>query len=533
MITMFHVKQKAKMFHVKQKIYNNGGKDLRKTKKALVFASAILVLTLLVGCMPSSVRIEGVEGPDELSKTNDTVNDVDALLSAQQWVDMLEGVDYEGYEFVVATTREKVLLTEEEASSMVDEAKLLRNEMVEKKFNVKIVEKLYELEDLLPEQSTAALVDTAIGDIVCAPSEQLAVLSDNGLLLNLYSVPYLNMDAKYVSEQMKVQYTAENTAFMMFDDAISYQTNLWAVFYNVDLLGELGLEDPYTYLKNGEWTWDLMLEMAKKVLPEPEEVPDDEPEEAAEDDETSEESTEPVKKLYGITTYHNGEEDLDLAYAMLGSMGARYFGDSYQKPMTLSLELEKANKTISSFLDVINSEMHYKGDGMDAITEFSEGNILFYVYETSMAAALANSKTEWSVVPLPKFSPEQENYYSWLDRSAIGIGFFNTNTDSVRAGRILNCILAASFEHIRESIDMAYVNYYLRNNSSAVSMTKYVFNNPFVDPTMLYGSGIEDIRTVTYEKLSDAILKGDDLEKNLYDEENKALAESFFSEMFK
>ena len=43
MITMFHVKQRAKMFHVKQKIYNNGGKDLRKTKKALVFASAILV----------------------------------------------------------------------------------------------------------------------------------------------------------------------------------------------------------------------------------------------------------------------------------------------------------------------------------------------------------------------------------------------------------------------------------------------------------------------------------------------------------
>lgn len=511
----------------------NGGKGLRKTKKALVFASAILVLTLLVGCMPSSVRIEGVDGPDELSKTNDTINDVDALLSAQQWVDTLEGVDYGGYEFIVATTREKVLLTEEDASSMIDEAKLLRNDMVENKFGIKIVERLYDPEELLPEQSTAALVDTSIGDIVTAPSEQLAVLADNGLLLNLYSVPYLNMDAKYVSEQMKVQYTAENTAFMMFDDAISYQTNLWAVFYNVDLLNELGLTDPYTLLKNGEWTWEAMLEMAKKVLPEVEETPDDEPEEAAEDEDTSEDDAESTPVRYGITSFYNEEEDLDLAYAILGSMGERYFGDTYQKQMNLSLNVEKANSAIETYLNIVGSEMHYKGDGMDAVTEFSEGRILFYVYETSLAAALANSKTEWSVVPLPKYSVEQENYNSWLDSSTIGIGFFNTNVDSVRAGRVLNCILAASYEHIREATDMAYINYYLRNNSSAVALTKYVFNNPFIDATVLYSSGIEDIRSVTVEKFKKSILEGKDLEEVLFDEENKSLAESYAGILFK
>lgn len=498
---------------------------MRKYKKPLALTSIILMLTLLIGCAPSAVRIEGVDGPDELSKTNDTVNDVDAFLNAKQWVDALETIDYEGYEFLVATTRENVFLTEEDASSVIDEAKELRNEMVEKKFNIKIVEKLYEAEDLLPEQSTAALINTSIADIVACPAEQMSVLASNGLLLNLYSVPYLNMEAKYVSEALRTQYTAENTAYMMFDDLASCQTNIWAVFYNVELMKNLGLEDPYSYVKNGTWTWDVMLEMAKKVLP---------PEENGEDgaQEADESVSEPTK-CYGIASYYNGEEDLDLAYAMLGSMGAKYFGDAYRQKMTLCLDVGSANKAVESFLDIIKSEMHYKGSGMDAITEFSEGRLLFYVYETSLAAAIANSKTEWSVAPLPKASEEQENYYSWIDVSAMAIGVFNTNVNSPRAGRILNCLCAASYEHIKEATELAYINYYLRNNQSAVSLTKYVFNNPFMDVTYLYGLGIEELRLVTYEKFTKAILEGEKLEKELYDEENKKLAEDFASGMFK
>lgn len=518
-----------KLFHVKHYIIK-GGKSLRNKKLFLLLVSVVLALTLLVGCSASMVRIDGVDGPDEQSKTNDTVNDVDELLNAQQWVDMLETVDLEGYQFVVATTRENVILTDEEASSVVDEAKLLRNEIVEKKFNIEIVEKLYEAEEILPAQSTAALVNTAIADIVTSPAEQMAVLASNGLLLNLYSVPYLNLNAKYVTEAMKVQYTAENTAFMMFDDVISYQTNLWAAFYNVSLVNELGLEDPYSYVKNGTWTWDVMLEMAKSVLPS--EESDESAEELAENDESGDGAEENVR-YYGLASYYNGEEDLDLAYAMLGSMGQKYFGDTYRNKMELSLDVSVANKAVENFLDIIGSEMHYKGDGMSAITEFSEGRLLFYVYETSLAAALANSKTEWSVAPLPKYSAEQEGYNSWLDTSAIAIGVFNTNTNTSRVGRILNCLCAASYEHIREATDVAYINYYLRNNQSAVALTKYVFNNPFLDVTYLYGLGIEDLRSITFEKFNKTVLDGDDLEKELYDEENKALAEEFAAGMFK
>lgn len=470
-----------------------------------------MILALLVGCAPSTVRIDGVENPDEMSKTNDTMNEVDALLDADQWVDVLEDTDYRGYNFTVATTRKYTFLVDDEASSIVDDARALRNEMVERKYNVKIVEKVYEPEDILPEQSVAALVDTSIADIVCAPAEQMAVLADHKLLLNLYSVPYLNMSAKYVSDNLLTQYTAKNTAYMMFDDLIPYQTNLWAVFYNVDMINSFGLEDPYERVREGTWTWDLMLQMAKKV--------------ASEDGNGT--------KYYGLSSYYNGKKDLDLAYAMLGSMGEKYFSDTYRTDITLSLNSKAASKAVDMFLDVVGSDMHYDGEGNDAIEVFSEGRLLFYVYETSLAAALANSKAEWSVVPLPKYSAEQEGYYSWLDLSAIAIGVFNTNTDTPRAGRILNCLCAASYKHIREATDTAYLNYYLRNNRSSVMLTKYVFNNPFLDLTHLYGNGMEDLRALTIDKFDGAILGKDDIEKELYDDENKSLAESFMSGKFK
>ena len=54
-----------------------------------------------------------------------------------------------------------------------------------------------------------------------------------------------------------------------------------------------------------------------------------------------------------------------------------------------------------------------------------------------------------------------------------------------------------------------------------------------MDVTYLYGLGIEELRLVTYEKFSKAILEGENLEKELYDEENKKLAEDFASGMFK
>ena len=503
-------------------------------KKFLVFASAVLILTLLLGCTPSVVPNGGVSTPDETSKPSDVSNEVEEMLSAQQWMDMLEPYDYDGYNFTVATTKDKVFLVDEDASSVIDEAKDLRNEMVESKFNINIVEKLYGAEELLPEQSIAALVNTAIADVVCAPAEQMSVLADNGLMLNLYSVPYLDLDAKYISDKLLCQYTAENTAYMMFDDVIPYQTNLWAVFYNNDIIKSFGVDDPYSHVKNGTWTWDLMLEMAKTVAPD--ELEDESgAEEQAEDESTFDESIgeAPTVRYYGLASYYNEKEDLDLAYAMLSSMDGRFFGETYQKQMSLSLDLGVATKAMDTFLGLFESKMHFDGDGNAAITEFSEGRLLFYVYETSLAAALANSKSDWGIAPLPKFSAEQEQYNSWLDLSAVALGVFNTNENTPRVGRILNGLCAASYGHIAEATEMAYLNYYLRNNQSSLSLKNYVFANPFVDVTFLYASGIEDLRTLTLEHYNEAILEGVNFEKKLFDEENKALADELVSIKFK
>jgi len=37
------------------------------------------------------------------------------------------------------------------------------------------------------------------------------------------------------------------------------------VYYNKTLFKELGLTEPYTYYKNGKWTWDVFLDLAKKA----------------------------------------------------------------------------------------------------------------------------------------------------------------------------------------------------------------------------------------------------------------------------
>lgn len=499
------------MFHVEHFARNSSGKRFllhMKIKRRLPAALTLLLAAALCACVATPSKNGTVSSPSEISKA-DTVSSIgDGYLTAQQWLDTLDSYDYNGYRFSVATTQERSFVQDEEGSGLIGKAAYERNLLVESKYNIKIVEKLYAGDDLLPEQRTASLSGTVIGDIIASKADDIAVLADNGLLLNLYSLPYFDPFADYMDVQAVKDCTIANTMYAMYGTVYDIRNNLWATFYNKDVMNELSLADPYDLVISGKWTWDVFLDMANSAR---------------------------EGKFSGFASYFNGDDDTGLANAVWQSGGQKYLGDSFRDTsLTIDIDPDFAETVRSAVKNVTkNNKSRFSGSGQESIGKFGDGTMLFFVYEVAVASTIIDKECSWGILPMPKADESQEDYHCWVDPQAIAVAVASSTPDTERTGRILAAMCAASYETVGSALEQTYLNYYLSDNRSAVMLLNYVFGSVQIDPVHIYGEGMIELGKETYQIVLSTLSSSSSLKSKLMSSSNLTLLEPYLSEKFK
>ena len=489
-----------------------------KIKQCFVGALTVALCVSFVGCFGGGTNSK-VEAPDELSHASGSEGIGDGYLTAQQWLDTLETRNYEGYRFTVATTLQYSFVPEEE-SGLISTAVYERNRMVEEKYNITIVEKIYDKEQLLTEQKKAALSGKAIGDVITAPGEQLAVLADNNLLINLYSLPYFDPLSDYMQLDLVKASTVAHTMYAMYGSVTDVSNHLWAVFYNKEMLEDLDLTDPYERVTQGDWTWDAFLDMANTAAGET--VDDNSP--------------DPESDIYGFASYFSDEEDDDgLFHAVWQSSGEKYLGDTYWVDKLTIAVSPDITETLKATLKAVTyrNGARFNGTGAQALEAFTDGRLLFYVYEMSIAAAMGESGISWGIVPMPKLTAQQEDYHCWVDPQTLALGVAASVPDTERTGIILNALCAASFGTVSQAIEETYLNYYLTNNSAAVMLFDYVFAKAQLDPVHIYGVGMQELGKETYDIVKSNLTSSSKLSSKLLSSINLDLIEEYLNENFK
>ena len=299
---------------------------------------------------------------------------------------------------------------EEQNGELLNDAIYNRNAVIEERFGVSISQ---ESEN---DPSARLKKDVMSGDtsyqVIADWPTRLASASTNGYLLDLYTVPHLQLDAEWWDHNAVETYTLQDRLYFITGDYVLYdKQRVLILYYNRTLAESLDIRDLYTTVFDGKWTIDLFNTCCT---------------DAAADLNGNGKMGEPEDRfglLSGSYTY--------LPYFLMGA-GSRYSVTNEDGSHSLAIDTEHTVTTIDRYAKTLFDEsntvymedlVRKKGEGLICMHMFQSGQALFY-HEVSQEVRLFDMDDAFGVLPQPKFDEVQENYLSavQMDWSAsIGI----------------------------------------------------------------------------------------------------------------
>lgn len=312
--------------------------------------------------------------------------------------------DYGGYEFTFLAVKEtgigRNLDSDGENGEILNDAIYRRNELIEKKYNVKISVRLHALYYSFPSyvENEIKTGDKSF-DAIIASGEDLAALAKDDYLYDLLTVDGFNFDASYWDKNAKEQLAIDGKLY--FTNCALNLDNVGSVmFFNKKLIEDNGLTSPFEYMKNNEWTVDNWAKLARSV-------------------------SKDIDNDGKIT--HLDQIGIAYDHSFIGEMlyGAGVRGTKLDKNGYPEVAfLQDKNKTegvYDKIKGVLSSSDHaycitcapkeeiYDKNQYFRIM-FTEGRCLFACEDVSIIEKYSDMKNEYGIAPCPKYDKAQESY---------------------------------------------------------------------------------------------------------------------------
>ena len=441
-----------------------------------------MALLFLCGCAAKNTEFK-----DELSASaDDTQTDEnlqDTVLEQEpekMLFDLIPKEDFGGREFVIATTDE-AFTDSVENSGIIGQALFNRNRAIEEKFNIKI--KAVPVKDTLLQTQLQSPQNPGAFDLIYAPMDTISVCGTNGLLMNIYSVPFFGVEKEYTGGNITKALSQNDTAFGVYGNATYDDRNMWCVFYNKDILQELGYTDIYSLVDNGVWTWEKLLEISNEAV----------------SDLDGNKKMSKKKDRYGYSSLMNTSS---FASAVFASFGKTYFSRDDEGFFKMDFAETGEDKYFALLKRIcLNDKAKFPGNdpGTEAFDAFSEGRLAFFCEKLSLASSLAYIPANWGILPMPKLSEKQDKYYTLLDGSTHGFAVPQKVSDSALSGKVLDAIYLYDYSFGKEenTVKTAFTYYYLRDSTSskAISVIK---EGKVYDAAFAFGAGMPDFSLASY-----------------------------------
>lgn len=316
---------------------------------------------------------------------------------------------------------------ETDSDDPVVSAVYARMSLIEDKFGVKI-----EIDETATRSGIGSLVkkDIASGDkeydLVMQVMSNAYTLAQSGYLINLEDVPYLDLksevwDQSYLSQSSigGINYFATGEITTMDNDGT------WVMMFNKKLANNLDI-DIYTLVKDGEWTFDKLLELSKDFY---EDLNND-----SKADETDK---------FGIAT------TIDFIQGLFYAADGRIIKKDGSDTPYLDFNNERNSAIIDKIIDIYYAKNKVTFDCHDfkhvnpaahliAQQMFEENRALFYSEVMQCAIRLREMETDYGIIPCPKFDKNQKEYTT---HSVAGVTLCAMITSNMKgdASRLERC----------------------------------------------------------------------------------------------
>lgn len=242
-------------------------------KRYLALLLAALMLSSVAACGPAS------EGDDtsndskkpEVSDTADTSSDTTTEEVTTTYWDTLPDKNYNGAVFTWASNSSSEFppeIAEDEEATEEQMATIERFQRVADKYNIK-----WNLIDAGGSGNTVSMVqqdfmvdggnfNVANGSFVYLAAPMVT----NGLATSAQKVGTIDLSKPWWSMQSETDLAIGGNTYILTGSVVkAFYDNSCIMVFNKDLIEKFNLDDPYTYLEGGKWTFDVWSQMCTAI----------------------------------------------------------------------------------------------------------------------------------------------------------------------------------------------------------------------------------------------------------------------------
>jgi len=360
---------------------------------------SFLIMFLLCACERQNEETQEIA--DEVIQTGSITE-----TESQEQPDLPE-VDYQGQDVLIYTdgfiteAHANLYAVFEETGTPLSAAGYVRYLAVEDRLGIEICMTLdnprYEWNIL---QNSVQAGDQAY-DMATGIGSTLSGCITGGFFADLNALQYLDTDRSwylpYVNEEaMLLDKMYSVTGY--YDMATFERT--YVTYFSTKLANDYNMEDLYGLVNDGRWTYDKMISLAEV---------------AANDLDGDNVMTE--SDQYGICLPQNIGGQLICAtgyrYTTKNEDGTRRLTGTTDLLLNFNemlVNMYKADWQYSSYY--YNADLSAVNNNKDALAWFPENRYLFFIYSVSAAKGFGESMDDYGILPIPKYTEEQQTYYS-------------------------------------------------------------------------------------------------------------------------
>lgn len=466
-------------------------------KKSILFKllSLTLALIMLLGAVCSCKRDE--EESVETVVDDESVETVDTEINA---LNVLGERDLGGetITFFVRTGGNMWDVTSLYADSIlsdaVNDAVYERNERLKDQYNFNIAIEESGSTSYPTKIATLVLAGSCTYDVVNACGYDMTKMATKGVLYDLKHVDGLNLNGEWWNTTLNAQMSIADTLYYMSGDIIC-EDNMAArvLFFNKTVASDVAKVDPasiYAMAENGEWTIEKMYELASKCYSDLDEVSGQ-----SEDDRFGFVGQTAASYSFviasGVTT--TKKDANDVPYVSIG-----------QSNDTTVID------TVTNYLNK-HDAMNLTSDGLVAKI-FKSGRSLFMAEVLGKISTMRKSyDIKFGVLPMPKYSTEQDSYYHYADGNCLNLLCIPTGIDG-RLDTVAFVLEAMCIESVG-TLNPAFYDKALRGRFAydveSTGMLDIILDSIFVENANLFkGDGDNDMWGAINKKVSEAINEG-------------------------
>ena len=405
-------------------------------KSAALFLTFLMLLSIIVSCA------SGDETPISTAFTG-TVEEDTAPAETKIDPKLPTDVRYDGYEFKVLTKGlfskhwySVDISSSEINGEPINDAVYARNLAVNEKYGVTVVDIPGNYYNLDGDATKAILSGDDVYDMLCYCA---VALINNGYLVNLYDVPYLNLKQPYYNQNCIDSLTLKGKLFSVAGDLLIMDKNAtWCVQFNKNIVNDLGLNKKYgkslyDVVNDGEWTLGFMYETAK----------------LAAYDVDGDGVMHELNDIWGILTESNN------TYTFLVGCGERIastdsngnpkitlYGDRVASVIHDVMQIQKDSK-VALDASALTGYADVWAEVMDK--NFIESRALYNVAGINRITLFRTMEVDFGILPMPKYEQKQEKYCNAI--SYYGANFISipkSATDLERTGIIIEALSCES-----------------------------------------------------------------------------------------